>query len=53
VRIRKPGVNFTDILQAAFSSEIVLHSFFKLQYGFVFFCEKNIGAKAADKMLLK
>jgi len=28
VHIRKPGVNFTDILQAAFSSESVLYRFF-------------------------
>jgi len=38
------GVNFTNILQAAF---------LYLQFVFALFCWKNICAKAAHKMLVK
>ena len=42
---RRPGVYFTKILQAAFSYESVSSS------SFVLFWQKEIGAKAACKML--
>ncbi len=44
------NVNFTNILQAAFSCQ---SSFMCLQFGFVFFWRKDFGAKAAHKMLVK
>jgi len=43
-----PVVNFTIILQAAFSNESVLRSFSPITVWV-----KNIGAKATHKMLLK
>jgi len=48
-----PGVNFINILRAPFTVESVLHSFSLLQFGFVVFGRKNIGEKAARKMLMK
>jgi len=42
------GVKFTNFLRAAFLSR-----FMSLQFVFVTFCQKEIGAKAACKMLLK
>jgi hypothetical protein len=33
--------------------EVFLQSFICLQFGFVIFCQKNFGAKAAHKMLVK
>ena len=47
------GLYFTNILQAAFSYESVFAAFLYLQFGFVIFWQKNIGAKAACKMLMK
>jgi hypothetical protein len=52
-QIWKPGVNFTNILRAAFSYKSFLHSFMCLQFGFVIFWQKYLGAKAAHKMLVK
>jgi len=49
----KPGVNFTNILWAAFSNESVLKLFYFLHFGFVIFCQKKMGAKAAHKLLVK
>jgi hypothetical protein len=48
-----PGVNFTNILGAAFSYKIFLRSFCELTFGFVIFWQKDFGAKAAHKMLVK
>jgi hypothetical protein len=42
----RPGVNVTNILQAAFPYESFLCSF----YGFVIFWRKDFGAKAAHKI---
>ena len=47
-----PGVNFTNILRGAFSHESVLHTFFAYSLGFVTFWPKEIGAKAARKLLM-
>ena len=44
------GVNFTNILQAAFLYKSVLRS---LQFRFVTFRQKKIGAKTASKLLVK
>ncbi len=52
-RSTRPGVNFTNILRAAFLCDSVLARFLYLQFGFLIFCQKNIGAKAAHKMLVK
>jgi hypothetical protein len=46
-------VNFTNILQAAFSYQILCAPFMCLQFGFVIFWQKDFGAKAAHKMLVK
>jgi len=48
-----PGVNFINILHWNFLYKIVLWRFSLLQFGFVVFWHKNIGAKAARKMLMK
>jgi hypothetical protein len=46
-------VNFTNILQAAFYYQSSLAPFMCLQIGFVIFWQKDFGAKAAHKMLVK
>ncbi len=46
-------VNFTNILQATFSYQSSLRTFMCLQFGFVIFWQKDFGAKAANKMLVK
>ncbi len=48
----KAGVNLTNILQAAFlmHTKLFVDAFMYLQYGYVIFHFKNIGAKAACKM---
>jgi hypothetical protein len=48
-----PGVNFTNILQAAFCTKVFCAAFMCLQFGFVMFWRKDFGAKAAHKMLVK
>jgi hypothetical protein len=48
-----PGVNFTNILQAAFLYKVFCAAFMCLQFGFVIFWQKDIGTKAAHKMLVK
>ncbi len=48
-----PGVNFTNILRAAFSYESFSPSFFVLRFKVCTFWRKNIGAKAASNMLVK
>ena len=47
------GVNFTNILWPAFSYKSVLSSFFVLTVWLCILLAKNIGAKAAHKMLMK
>jgi len=49
----RPGVNFTNILRAAFSYESFCDAFMCLQFGFVIFWRKDFGPKAAHKMLVK
>ena len=49
---RNPGVNFANILRAVFLYKNVLHSFYMLIFGFIIFWQKEIGAKAARKMLV-
>jgi len=47
-------VNFTNILHAAFLAKVFCKAFFLLfQFGFVIFCWKTIGTKAAHKLLVK
>jgi len=49
-----PGDNFIDILRAAyFCMKVFGDAFINLQFGFVIFCRKNIGSKAALKMLIQ
>jgi len=48
-----PGVNFINILQAAFSYKRVFAAFLYLNVGFEIFWLKNICAKAAREMLMK
>jgi len=47
---RTTGVNFTYILQAFLHTKVFFHSFSLIT---VMFCQKNIGTKAACKMLVK
>jgi hypothetical protein len=46
-------VNFTNILQAAFYFQSSLRTFYVLTIMFVIFWQKDFGAKAAHKMLVK
>jgi hypothetical protein len=48
-----PGVNFTNILQAAFRVKVFCAAFLCLQFGFVIFWQKDFGTKAPHKMLVK
>ncbi len=49
-----PGVNFTNILRAAFSyKSFFCAAFMCLQFGFVNFRQKDFGTKAAHKKLGK
>jgi hypothetical protein len=48
-----PGVNFTNILRAAFSHKIFLRSFYVLTILVCNFWRKDFGTKAAHKMLVK
>jgi len=48
-----PGEYFINILCATFSYRSTFRSFFYLQFGLVLFWQKNIGTKAAHKMLIK
>ncbi len=47
------GVNFINILRAPFSYESALHSFSPLTFCLCNFWQKNVGEKAACKMLMK
>jgi nucleoside recognition membrane protein YjiH len=47
------GVNFTNILRAAFRVKAFCAAFMCLQFGFVMFWQKDLGTKAAHKMLVK
>ena len=46
-------VNFTNIVWPAFLYKSVFAAFLSLQFGFVFFRQKEISAQAAQKMLVK
>jgi hypothetical protein len=46
-------VNFTNILQAAFSYQSSLRTFYVLKIWVCNFWQKDFGAKAAHKMLVK
>jgi hypothetical protein len=46
-------VNFTNILQAAFYTKVLCAPFMYLQFGLAIFWQKDFGAKAAHKMLVK
>jgi hypothetical protein len=49
-----PGVNFPNILRATFSlKKFFAQLFMSLQFGFVFFWQKDFGTKVAHKMLVK
>ncbi len=47
------GVNFTNILQAAFSYKPFCAAFMCLQFGYVIFWRKDFDTKADHKMLVK
>ncbi len=47
VKIFSPGVNFTNIVHAAFLYESFCAAFKCLQFGFVIFWQNDFGAKAA------
>jgi len=47
------AVNFTNILQAAFPYQSSLHTFYVLTIWVCNFWQKDFGAKAAHKMLVK
>jgi hypothetical protein len=47
------GVNFTNILRAAFSFKSFCAAFMFLQFGFVIFWQKDFGTKSDHKMLVK
>jgi hypothetical protein len=50
----KPDVNVTNILLAAFSyKSFFCAAFMCSQFGFVIFWQKDFGAKATHKMLVK
>jgi len=46
-------VNLTYILPAAFCMKVFCKDFLYLRFGFVNFWQKNIGSKAACKILVK
>jgi hypothetical protein len=46
-------VNFANILRAAFHTKVLYAAFMCLQFGFLIFWQKDFGAKAAHKMLVK
>jgi len=46
-------VNYTNILQVAFSHESIFKVFLWLQFCFVIFCQNNIVTKAGHKMSMK
>jgi len=46
-------VNFINILCPPFWTKVLCTAFLQLQFGFVIFWQKNIGAKAACKLLMK
>jgi len=48
-----PGMNFTNILKAIFCTKVFCSAFLYLQFGFVIFWQRNIGAKAACEVLVK
>ena len=48
-----PSVNFANILRAAFRTKVFRAAFLYLQLRFIFFWQKEIGAKTAHKMLVK
>ncbi len=48
-----PGINFINIILLPFCTKVVCAAFLYLNFGFVFFKQKNIGIKAACKMLKK
>jgi len=47
------GVNFINISLVPFCMKVFCAAFLLLQFGCAIFCQKNIGAKAACKMLIK
>jgi len=48
-----PAMNLTNVLKATFSTKVFCSAFLYLQFGFVIFWHKNIGAKTARKVLVK
>ena len=51
--LRRPGVNFTNILHALFLHKSLMSSFSVDKLRFDFSWRKDIGAKAAHKTLVK
>ncbi len=50
---QRPGVNFTNILRAAFHKKVFCATFMCLQFGFVIFGQEDFDAKATHKTLVK
>ncbi len=48
-----PSANFTNILWADFCTKVFCAPFMCLQFGFVIFWRKDLGAKAANNLLVK
>jgi hypothetical protein len=48
-----PGMNLTNVLKATFCTKVFCSAFLYLQFGFVIFWQKNIGAKTARKVMVK
>jgi hypothetical protein len=49
----RPGVNFTNVLNAAFMHVSCAPSFLCLHFMFVLYRRKTVGAKVACRMLVK
>jgi hypothetical protein len=47
------GVNSLAIYEQIFSTKVFFGAFLCIEFGFAIFCQNNIGAKAAGKMLVK
>jgi hypothetical protein len=52
-KMTSPGVNFTKNYEQIFCTKVFCAAFMCSQFGFVIFWQKDFGAKAANKMLVK
>ncbi len=51
--LKLSGVNFTNVLRAAFTYVSFVHSFLCLCFRFVLYWRKTVGAKAVFRTLMK